>query len=421
MHCSTHPLLSTALTATAAGLLAIGCAADAEDDAATATAVERADSAGVEIVSNSGPDRPLEWTVEPVLTLGGADEGPEAFFGVSSAGIDVDDDGNLYILDSGNHRVLIFDPEGNHLRTMGRQGSGPGEFEFGYRLAVAGDGSAAVHDFSKQGLVRYAPDGSAVEEWEVPGMNGDFELMEEGVIGVFGGGIGSAMSEEGPADSISRRLLLLDGLGEANPEDTTLIADLRMAQTADVSFPDCPIRLSGMSPLLEPELVWAAGEQEVAVNAGAQYVIDVYRGGAAARSIRRELPLRPVTTELAGIAAGDTMRISFGSGGCEIPPEDVAEARGFADVVPSIRRLAVAPDGMIWADRSMTGDSIAQIDVFGSDGEYLGTLPDGTPFPAAFRSAEELVAVEMDEYDLPSVVVYRIGRAGDWEPETAAR
>ncbi len=138
------------------------------------------------------------------------------------------------------------------------------------------------------------------------------------------------------------------------------------------------------------------------------------------RSIRRALPLSPVTTEVAGVAAGDTMRISFGSGECEIPPEHVAEARGFADVVPSIRRLAVAPDGMIWADRSMTGDSAATIDVFGSDGEYLGTLPDGTPFPAAFRSAEELVTVEMDEFDLPSVVVYRIGRTGDPEPETAA-
>lgn len=417
---STHRVSSATFTATVAGLLAVGCAADGENDAVTAAAVERADSAGVEIVSNTGADRPLGWTIEPILTLGGADEGPQAFFGVSSAGVDVDDAGNLYILDSGNHRVLVFDREGSHLRTMGRQGSGPGEFEFGYRLAVAGDGSAAVHDFSKQGLVRFAPDGSAVEEWEVRGLNGDFELTEQGLIGVFGGGIGSAMSEEGPADSVSRRLLVLDGLGEANPEDTTFIADLRMAQTGDVSFPDCPVRLSAMTPLLEPELVWAAGDQRLAVNAGAPYVIDVYRGGAAASSIRRILPLRPVTTEVAGIAAGDTMRISFGSGGCEIPPEDVAEARGFADVVPSIRRLAVAPDGMIWADRSMAGDSVATIDVFDSDGEYLGTLPDGTPFPATFRSAEELVAVEMDEFDVPSVVVYRIGRAGGREPETAA-
>ncbi|MFC1554974.1 6-bladed beta-propeller [candidate division KSB1 bacterium] len=38
--------------------------------------------------------------------------------------------GNLYITDSGNYRIQIFDPDGKYLRTIGRKGQGPGEFEF---------------------------------------------------------------------------------------------------------------------------------------------------------------------------------------------------------------------------------------------------------------------------------------------------
>ena len=43
----------------------------------------------------------------------------------------VGDDGRVYALDMGNHRVLVFGPAGRHLMTLGRQGQGPGEFQLG--------------------------------------------------------------------------------------------------------------------------------------------------------------------------------------------------------------------------------------------------------------------------------------------------
>ena len=39
----------------------------------------------------------------------------------------IDEQGNIYILDSGNHRIQKFDPEGNYLASFGRKGQGPGE------------------------------------------------------------------------------------------------------------------------------------------------------------------------------------------------------------------------------------------------------------------------------------------------------
>ncbi len=41
----------------------------------------------------------------------------------------VDKNGNIYILDGGNHRIQKYDKAGKYLATIGRRGQGPGEFE----------------------------------------------------------------------------------------------------------------------------------------------------------------------------------------------------------------------------------------------------------------------------------------------------
>jgi hypothetical protein len=56
------------------------------------------------------------------------------------------------------------------------------------------------------------------------------------------------------------------------------------------------------------------------------------------------------------------------------------------------------------------GTDNRRIDVFSADGEYLGTLPAGFPLPDAWRGPDEFLRVELDAYDLPYVVVYRIER-----------
>lgn len=72
------------------------------------------------------------------LVLGFDDQDPEQrFYGVRD--VDVDDNGNLWVLDAGNHRVQMFDRDGGFVRSIGRQGQGPGEFESPAYLAVVGD------------------------------------------------------------------------------------------------------------------------------------------------------------------------------------------------------------------------------------------------------------------------------------------
>ena len=53
--------------------------------------------------------------------------------------IAADPRGNIYVLDTRNFRVQVFDPSGKYLRTIGRQGQGPGEFEMPSILRLGGD------------------------------------------------------------------------------------------------------------------------------------------------------------------------------------------------------------------------------------------------------------------------------------------
>jgi len=58
----------------------------------------------------------------------------------------VDQDGNLYVSDTLNNRVEIFDADGKFIRTFGKNGDGPGDFERPKGIAIDADGHIWVAD-----------------------------------------------------------------------------------------------------------------------------------------------------------------------------------------------------------------------------------------------------------------------------------
>jgi DNA-binding beta-propeller fold protein YncE len=57
----------------------------------------------------------------------GTAETPDAFWGPRD--VAVDQNGNVYITDTGNKRIVIFDEDGNYINQFGTQGFGLGEFD----------------------------------------------------------------------------------------------------------------------------------------------------------------------------------------------------------------------------------------------------------------------------------------------------
>jgi len=61
-------------------------------------------------------------------------------------GVAVDAEGNLYVADTWNNRIEIFDADGNFVSTFGKAGDGPGYFSRPKGVAIDGDGHIWVAD-----------------------------------------------------------------------------------------------------------------------------------------------------------------------------------------------------------------------------------------------------------------------------------
>eukprot|EP00656_Telonema_subtile_P004730 TRINITY_DN12155_c0_g1_i4.p2 TRINITY_DN12155_c0_g1~~TRINITY_DN12155_c0_g1_i4.p2 ORF type:complete len:125 (-),score=22.34 TRINITY_DN12155_c0_g1_i4:172-546(-) len=69
--------------------------------------------------------------------------------------------GVLAVTDKNNHRVCVFEPQGGFLFSFGRQGDGPGEFQFPWDVAMDLEGNMVVVD--EEGRVQaFEPDGAFI-------------------------------------------------------------------------------------------------------------------------------------------------------------------------------------------------------------------------------------------------------------------
>jgi len=71
----------------------------------------------------------------------------------------VDQEGNLYVTDTLNDRVEVFDADGNFLRAFGKNGDGAGEFARPKGIAIDNDGHVWVADAMLNRIQVFTPDG----------------------------------------------------------------------------------------------------------------------------------------------------------------------------------------------------------------------------------------------------------------------
>lgn len=120
--------------------LALGAALACSDEPEASTRWTLPVSPGTRIVEVSEIPRSLrtqrQLDLVEDLSLGGGDDA-ENFFN-RPTDLSVDDEGRIYVLDSGNYRVQVFENDGSFLRSFGRRGSGPGEFVNPRFIAVTG-------------------------------------------------------------------------------------------------------------------------------------------------------------------------------------------------------------------------------------------------------------------------------------------
>jgi hypothetical protein len=344
----------------------------------------------------------LEWQFHRLFELGGSDEGPESFFRVAAGLIGADASGNLFVLDPTNARIVVFDADGQFLRSMGGSGGGPGEFRAPGSISVSSDGEIAVFDYGKGTLVRFDAGGEVDDEqpfplFPTPNAQRHFSQFRDTTL------VSTSTSPIEPGD-------LTQMLRQIVGSDTLVLEEFPLPPAEIATFEKCGVSLP-LLPVFAPEVAWATQPGMVAVSSSVEYSVSFIEAGRLTRIVRRAIDPMPASREQAIVHRGDGFRMSSSQGSCAIDPDEMVDKGGYADIIPLIGTLFLSPTGELWVQRfTVDRDAIAPIDVFDARGAYIGTLARDSISPVILLPGGRVGVVETDELDVQRLAVLSIQR-----------
>jgi hypothetical protein len=364
-------------------------------------------------------------TLEQEVSIG-ALEGPDEYVFAAPSAIAVGSDGTIYVLDTQVPVLRSYGPDGVYRGDLGRDGSGPGEYQGPDGLAVLPDGRVLVRDPPNSRITVYGADGSWLEQWP---HSGGFNTDRRHYVDTAGNNYASTLLERGkPPWEWEFGLVRRSSTGE--------LLDTVPAPTWEYDRAEVTASREGSSsvrtvPFTGKE-VWTFSPLGYMVGGlSSDYRIDLYRVDAPVLRIERDwTPVRVLSEE----AEEQRRRITEGLqrqygrwrwNGPEMPTTK-----------PPFKQLFVSEEGDIWVALSSQGrprmseaEAIAErevsgrtplrfwepprLDVFSSRGEYLGPVrtPETLRFePEPIVRGDYMWALTRDELDVPSVVRFRIVR-----------
>jgi hypothetical protein len=389
-------------------VLQAGCGQGAPGDAGQWTVDTLAN--GLVRVSNPGTPHPLPGAptaLEPRLRLGVA-EGPQELIFGQVAGAVAHRDGRIYVLDRQANELRIFSPEGVHLRTVGRQGSGPGEYIRANGLQWADADVLMVVDQEGGRYTFLDPEGellgSARRElgfwgWVFSGVYHEGRVLEVGVVSRPGGSSESAILALPAA---------WDGEGGDARADTVILPANPHAGTAtfsvrgefggmNMSVPHAPRRPVHLDP--DGHLWHGYG--------GEFRIFQSTLAGDTLREIRATIDPVPVhPDEIREWRASENVERFLELGG-ELDMDRIPDTKPFFD------GFYRDPDGYLWVSVPVEEGSTRFV-VLDLEGRFVADLHlpgvDRSPGVPPFVQGDWLYLVARDDFDVEGVEAFRIIR-----------
>ncbi len=307
-------------------------------------------------------------------------------------------DGNIAVLDETACCVKIFNPSGEFLMQLGREGSGPGEMLHPGGMILLSDGSIGILDQATGGLHRFSADGS-FDSLAIDFLGQGVPQWAWGVDDCALVGASSVTRMQDDAMMVSFNV----GRWEDSPDPSV------------VYFENCfPFNPGDLAAFLENTVFAAAfaadrdGVVYVAPVSSSEYRIDIYDSdGTLLSSISRDMP--PVEKSQDEIEDETSMV-------CAILRERGVPEH-MIDYSPDPFRWMIPPQGIgadgmgrVWVQNGTADYPI--MDVYSREGEHLAVVriegvmnPDIVDFVNFKVQPQGLLAYSMQDPDYPRVYV----------------
>lgn len=126
---------------------------------------------GVTVVTNPREPEPQNGLPSQVVLVEelviGQSTGDENYMFSELRSVQVDDRGDIFVLDWKENLVKIYDEHGKHIRTFGKTGQGPGEFHNPGRMYMCSNGRILILDRGNSRLCFYSKDGHCLQEQDI--------------------------------------------------------------------------------------------------------------------------------------------------------------------------------------------------------------------------------------------------------------
>lgn len=370
----------------------------------------------------TGTEDPVTIELEELWRVGGDTDSDDEFFGVI-ARITTDKEGNVYLLDSQLSEVKVFSPDGEYLRTLGREGEGPGEFRRPTDMFFLPDGNLGVLQLAPGRIIMFTAEGDPVGDHPLPQSDeGETLILINGQL--MGENLCLVLNENKVGDGkvdIKRSLALIDSEGN---ELTRMHEEVR-----EFAFANALIEEKVWSTF---DRRWAIGADGslYAVTQFADYEIDVWNtDGTKKAVISREFERRERTQEEI-----ETVYSIFEAFTRNAPNATIK----VSDFDQDIAAIYPRADGTLWVLNSrgqneVPEGSLGVFDVFDSEGHFVRevtVMGEGDPQEDGYFFVEDRLYVvtgfldaamsaagggsddaeEEDEEAMPmSIICYQVG------------
>jgi hypothetical protein len=393
------------------GLLPLAAACGGDARAAGGPVVR--DSAGVQIVENTAPAwRDGEgWTVaaEPLLDIGVADGAPEYQFGEVAGAVRLAD-GRIVVADAQAKHLRFFDGAGVHVRTVGRSGGGPGEFQGLMRLLRLPGDTLATWDYRLSRLSLFAPDGTFLRSRTLPPPTGAPAMLQ--VEGAFADGslvVAPVSLIFSKGTSVTRDTVTLLHYA-ADGEGVDSIGRFPGALTLSVAWEENDGGATRGPVPFGPNTYRAVRGDLLRIADSERFEVASYSAdGVLRQRVRRAYtpePLTPAEIE----RHEEAQRSGVGTHNRQVVERSLA-ATPYPETKSAFAGMVVDRQGAVWLREHPAGDGApSRWTVLDADGAWLGTVETPAGLAVMEVGADYVLGVWRDELDVEHVRLYRLDK-----------